>query len=299
MDRLWTQAGVFLLALLCGCISGPTQEDNTGKLQVVATIYPLYEMSKAVGADKAKVTLLIPPGSEIHTFEPTPQSAMKLEQADLFITNGLGLEHWAERLVSASGNMKLTTLDASSGITPLNLSGGGYDPHVFQDPLLATAQLDNVLSAYIRKDPANSEYYSANARRYREQLLNVSGDYENGLANCSIRIILVNHPFLGYPAVRYGFKQIALSGSSPEAELLPLDLQKAATTARANAVKYVVYESTVSPKNAQTLADEANLTVVAASTAHEITVEDYNAGRTYINLLEQDLQVIRKVMDCE
>jgi zinc transport system substrate-binding protein len=288
---------VILMVALCGCIGAQTQTHDDGGVRVLATIYPLYDMAKAVGGDKARVSLLIPPGSETHSFEPTPQSALEMESADMFIMNGLGLEPWATRLISASGNSGLKAIDASDGIEPLTLEGGA-DPHVFQDPVLAKLQLDNILKAYGEADPANREYYAANALAYGRLLDDLDRQYRSGLANCSVRVVLVNHAFLGYPGRRYGFTQVALSGISPEAEVLPLDLVNAAHEASKDRVRYVILESTVSPKSAQALAHEANLTVEVASSAHEITLEDYNSGRTYPELLSVDLQVLRKVMEC-
>jgi zinc transport system substrate-binding protein len=291
--RLLCLAVVCTIAI-CGCIdqSDPVRQTD-GKLRVVATIFPLYDMARYVGGENAQVTLLIPAGSEIHSFEPTPDKVARLSSADMLIINGMGLEPWAPKLLSAASNRDIVLVDASEGITPM-----GSDPHVFQDPVLAKKQLENIVTAFILRDPENKAAYRRLAAEYEGRLILLDNDYSGHLKNCSTRTVLLNHGFLGYAAKRYGFEQISLSGLSPESEPRPGDFKQAVEAARTHNAGYVLYESTVSPKNALTIAREANLTAAGIRSAHEISTEDFNLGKTYPDILADDLTTLEMAMRC-
>jgi zinc transport system substrate-binding protein len=236
-------------------------------MTVVATIFPLYDMAKTVGGDYAEVAMLIRAGSEVHSFEPTPENAVLLESADILVVNGLGLEPWADKVVSASGNARLTVVDASDGITTIQFLGEDgegkpqTDPHVFQDPVLAEKQLDNIVSAYVKADPAHEAYYRENGRQYMLRLEGMDGEYRKALADCKTRTVIVNHAFLGYAAKEYNFAQVSLTGLTPESEPLPKDFEAAANAAR-----------------------QAG--------------EDFRSGKTYPQILGEDLEALRKAMGC-
>jgi zinc transport system substrate-binding protein len=293
--RLSLAAMLTAAALAAGCVSSPGQP--TGRLAVVASVFPLYDMAKAVGGEKAQVELLIAPGSEVHGFEPTPRKVVDLASADMLLVNGLGLEPWSGRLSSASGNARLTLVDASAGIEPMML-GGAADPHVFEDPLLAQTQLSNVLAAYEAADPGNAAYYRANAERYRSSLASLDGRFRAGLMNCTCRTVIVDHAFLGYTARRYGFTQIPLSGLNPDSEPAPQDLRSAAQAARDGGARAILYEAAMPQAVARTVAREAGLEAAPIASVHEVTLADYDAGKTYPDLLGEQLATLRSAMGC-
>jgi zinc transport system substrate-binding protein len=291
------------LALISGCIEQGTGRAEVpkaegGRLRVVATIFPLYEMAKAVGGERAEVTLLISPGNEVHSFEPTADKAKILANSDLLIVNGLGLEPWAQGLVDASGNGRLSVVVASEGISPLDL-GGSPDPHVFEDPKQAQAELDNILKGMNDADPAGGAYYEENAQAYSRRLAQVDHSYQASLQRCRTRTVIVSHAFLGYVADDYRFKQVSLTGLSPEAETRAADLADAVSVAREDRVKFILYEQGTLPKAAQTAAEEAGIEAVPIAPAHEITVEDYDSGMTYEGLLMETQATLKKVMECD
>jgi zinc transport system substrate-binding protein len=285
---------VALAASAAGCLSSG---GGGGGLRVAATIYPLYDMAKAVGGNGTYVVLLVTPGAEVHGFEPTPEKAAMLSEADLLIVNGLGLEPWAGKLASSSGNGRLAFADASEGIEPI-MYGGSADPHVFEDPVLAQTQLSNVLSAFQRLDPGNSAAYARNAEAYRARLVALDAEYASALSNCSTRAVIVNHAFLAYPARRYGFVQHPLSGMSPEAEPRPGDIGAAVAAARDEGARYVLYEAAMPDRAAQAAAREAGIGTMQMPMAHEVSVWDYNSGKTYPQILHEQLGTLGRAMGC-
>jgi len=113
---------IFLTTLILGALifSGcTTTPQNTGKVTIVTTLFPLYEFAKEVGGDKVEVTLLLPPGAEAHTYEPKPSDIIKINEADVFLYVGAGMEPWAQDIVEGTNNKKLILIDASSNVTLL------------------------------------------------------------------------------------------------------------------------------------------------------------------------------------
>ena len=96
---------------------------------MATTIAPLGDFVKAVGGEKVEVTVVVPPGAEPHTFEPTPSLMMDVAKADLYVMNGAGLEFWMDKLLEA--NKRMVVVDSSQGIALLQESEGEIDPHIW------------------------------------------------------------------------------------------------------------------------------------------------------------------------
>ena len=102
---------LLLVPLLCGCVS--QNESPSGKVNVATTIAPLGDFVAAVGGDKVEVTVLVPPGAEPHTYEPTPSQMKDVAEADLYVMNGAGLEFWMDKVLEV--NKEMLMVDSSRG----------------------------------------------------------------------------------------------------------------------------------------------------------------------------------------
>jgi ABC-type Zn uptake system ZnuABC Zn-binding protein ZnuA len=116
-----------ILSLLL--IVNPVKKNTSDKISVVTTLYPLYEFSKEVGGDKAEVSLLLPPGTEAHTFEPRPSDITKISSADMFVYIGSGMEPWAQDILDGAKNPKRIDLDTSKSVTLLKTAEEGGHAH--------------------------------------------------------------------------------------------------------------------------------------------------------------------------
>jgi zinc transport system substrate-binding protein len=144
-----------LLVSLTGCIEQPKSSE---KINVVTSFYPLYEFSKIIGGEKADVSVLVPAGAEPHDWEPGPQDIVKVESAQIFVYNGVGLEPYVDKIITKTESQKLIVVDSSEGIELIK-EGGTPDPHIWLDPVLAKHQVDAIEKAFIKADPKNSDYY--------------------------------------------------------------------------------------------------------------------------------------------
>ncbi|MCL5432355.1 MAG: zinc ABC transporter substrate-binding protein, partial [Patescibacteria group bacterium] len=202
------------------------QTVNDNKLQVITTLYPLYDFVKNVGQDKAEVTLLLPPGVEPHAFEPKPNDVMAINQADVFVYTGKFMEVWAEDILKGVTNKDLKAVDTSEGIK-LILSefhdedepAGSSDPHIWLDFNNAQVMVDNITQGLIEKDPINKDFYLANAVSYKKKLQELDEQYKTILNTCKIKdVVYGGHYAFGYLTKRYGLNYVAAQGIAPDSE---------------------------------------------------------------------------------
>jgi zinc transport system substrate-binding protein len=214
---LGSLSATLLLLLAAGFALSPPAGADDGRLRVVATFYPLYYFSGQVGGDRARVEALIPFNSEPHSWEPRPADIVNADKARVFVYNGAGLEPWVEKLLGTLQNRgRMQVVEAVRGIELGTEEGHGLNPHVWIDPVLAKAQVENILGGFVRADPANAAYYTANAEGLKARLEALDAEYREGLANRTGDTIVTTHEGFDYLAARYNFTAEAVLGLSPD-----------------------------------------------------------------------------------
>ena len=135
------------------------------KILVITTLFPLYDMARNIGGDKAEVSLLLPPGVEPHSFEPKPDDVVRIDKADVFIYTGKFMEPWAEDIIKGVTNKNVLVIDASQGTRMIpavfhdaDEPAGALDPHIWLDFDNAKIMVSNIVKALQTKDSANSSY---------------------------------------------------------------------------------------------------------------------------------------------
>jgi zinc transport system substrate-binding protein len=273
---------------------------------VVASFYPLYEFSRHVAGDRAEVSSMVPPGVEPHDWEPAPQDVARLEKAQVFVYNGAGFEPWADKLLgNLSGKGPMVAV-ATQGIEllPADLPGHHHDhavrqdPHAWLDPLLAQQQVGNISAALAKADPENAEQYRANAQAFSDRLAALHESFQQGLAQCARRELVVAHASFSYVAKRYRLTQMPVMGLSPESEPSPAQLAQIVRFARRHKVRYIFFETLVSPKLAETLAREVGAQTLVLNPLEGLTKDEEAAGKGYIAIMEDNLRNIRTALDC-
>jgi len=302
---------LFILAVFI--ISGCVNEKPPGKeskVIVVATLFPLYDIAREVGGDKAVVSMLLPPGVEAHTFEPRPSDVSKITQADVFFYDGAGMEPYAQSLINGAENKDLIVLDASSKAklikamqVPLGeeVEGNGiYDPHLWLDFSNDMILADAVAEALSEKDPQDAEYFSRNAEAYKNRLKELDTKYDESLRDCKMRdFITGGHNAFTYLADRYDLTGISAYGLSPDSEPTPKTLTEIDDLVKEHGVKYILFEDIVSPKVAQAIAQDTGAKTLAFSPGENLPKEDYNSGVTFISLMEKNLDTLNIALECK
>ncbi|HYF92270.1 MAG TPA: metal ABC transporter substrate-binding protein [Symbiobacteriaceae bacterium] len=301
MRRMGLTVLVFaLLALGAGCSStgkAPGFSGASGKIKVAASFYPVYEFTRAVGGDRVDLINLVPAGTEPHDWEPAPGQIKALNQADLFIYNGAGFEHWAGETLASLDNQELVSVETARSAELIS-GEQEVDPHVWLDPVSAARQVAAIRDALVTVDPAGKATYEANAAAYVSKLNALDQEFRNGLSQCKQKSFYTSHAAFSYLARRYAIRQHAIMGLSPDAEPTPRELAEIVETAKANQVKYIFFETLVSDKVAKVVARETGAGTLVLNPLEGLTDEEARAGKDYLGVMRENLANLALAMEC-
>ena len=268
------------------------QNIQSDKIQVVASFYPLYFFSSQIGGDKADVTNIVPAGAEPHDYEPTAQDIAKIENSKLLVLNGGGLEAWGGDIQKNIDAKNTTIVTAGEGLTTQQVTENGEtgtDPHVWLDPPLAEKMVDKIAQGFEQVDPANKSYYQANADSLKNKLNDLDMTYKQSLSTCKEKNIITSHAAFGYISTTYGLNQVPIAGLSPDAEPSPQQLADIVKFAKDNNVKYIFFESLVSPKLSQTIATEVGAQTLVLNPIEGLSDEELAQGKNYLTVMQDNL----------
>jgi zinc transport system substrate-binding protein len=272
----------------------------SNKLQVAASFYPLSYFASEVGKDQVEVKNLTPAGAEPHDYEPNAQDITQLEKTDLLLVNGLGFEPWLDKVQSDLEAKGIQVVAVAEGLASLESEDGTVpDPHIWLDPVLAQQEVLKIAQAMSQVDPTNQTVYEANSQQLVAKLKALDQDFRQGLAQCQQKNILTSHQAFGYLASRYGLTQVSLTGLSPDQEPTPAELGQVAQFAKANQVKYIFFETLVSPRLAETLAREVGAQTIVFNPLEGLTSEDQAAGLDYFSVQRDNLSHLRTALECQ
>ena len=280
-------------------------EASGAKLAVYASFYPMYDFAKKIGGDRVEVTCLVPAGTEPHDWEPATTDIKNLENADVLVYNGAGMEHWVEDTLGALSNRNLVAVEASKGIKLREVTGGEEDedadagnsaqdaahtdPHVWVSPANAKAELANIRDGLKQADPDGAAEYDANYETWAEKFDALDKEYAERLSGVSNRTIVVSHEAYGYLCDEFGLTQEPIEGLEADAEPDAKRMAEIADFVKANNVKVVFSEDLVSPKVAQTIADEAGVQMERLNPVEGLTDEELAEGEDYLSVMEDNL----------
>lgn len=276
------------------------QSPQSGKIKVTASFYPLYFFSQEIGGDKASVANITPAGAEPHDYDPSTGDIARIENSNLLVLNG-GVEVWGDRMKTSLSGKNTVVVVAGEKLLTRSLTEEGQtmqDPHVWLDPILAKEEVANILAGFEKVDPANSSYYSANAQKVDVQLDQLDKEYKTGLATCGKKDIITSHAAFAYLGARYGLNQVPIAGLSPDAEPSSKQLADISDFAKKNGVKYIFFESLVSPKLSDTIAAEVGAKTLVLDPLEGLSVNNIKAGKNYFSVMRQNLVNLQTALEC-
>lgn len=302
--------GIIALSQLKGAKPKVTlwsQKDiDAGRIKITTTLFPLYDMAKSIGADKADVSLLVPPGMEPHDFEPKPSDIIKINKADIFVYTGKFMEPWAEDIIRGIVKKNLIVVDASKGTKMISAvfpdkdePDGALDPHIWLDFANAKIMVSNIAAALAAAGPADKAFFMQRAEAYDKRLTALDAAFRKTLSACKSKAIVYGgHYAFGYLAKRYGLKYLAAQGVSPDAEPTAKDLAQLIEQIKKNNIHYVFYEELTSPKIAETIARETHAKMLLLNAAHNLTKDQFQGGVSFFEILNTDLEQLKIGLEC-
>ena len=297
------------LAFLGGCSAS---EKTDGKLQIVTTIFPAYDFARQIFGDKADITLLLKPGMESHSYDPSARDIVKIDKCDLFIYNGGESDAWVENVLKAAD--EVNALKMMSFVEALeeevligeddhdhdhdHEEGEEYDEHIWTSPKNAALIIDGIKREAVHLDVRNRDLYEQNAADYSEKILDLDRRFSELLAGESRYFVFGDRFPLLYFFKEYGLNYYAAfpgcgAETEPSAQIIAFLTDK---LKEENTVKTVFYIELSNHKLAETLAAENELSTAEFHTCHNITADDFAAGESYVSLMERNYETLKSTL---
>jgi zinc/manganese transport system substrate-binding protein len=273
-----------------------------GRLPVVATFSILGDFVRNVGGDRVAVTTLVGPNGDVHVYLPTPADARKLSVAKVVFINGLGLEGWMIRLLTASGT-NAPIIIATKGVTSRDMKNkqegdrAVTDPHAWQSIANARIYVANIRDGLMKVDPAGGSIYDTNAKSYLVELDALEKDVKAAIAEIPVdrRKIITNHNAFGYFADAYGMEFIAPEGLSTDSEPSARDVAKIISQIRMQKIPAVFLENVTDPRLMQQIAEESGAKIGGKLYSDALS-EPNEPASTYIALMRTNVREFKKAL---
>jgi zinc transport system substrate-binding protein len=276
---------VLVILIIAGIIIGyfalqkSSNNNSNGKIGVVVSLGPEVEWVNAVGGDKVNVTLMVPSGSDPHTYEPLPNQLTQVSNAKMYIEVGSSIEfenNYMDKIKEANPNMLV--VNASQGIKLIPNSAENesetVDPHVWVDPKNAKIMVNNIYNGLVQEDPTDKDYFQKNRDQYLQQLDQLDKNTTQLLKGEQKTTLLIFHPAFGYYAKDYNLTIVGAMINDEEPS--PQRIAMMVDIAKKNNITIVYSEPQYDPKFMQSVASQINGQVLTVSDLDEHYIQNMN-----------------------
>lgn len=292
-----TRSGLVVLAIATVSVAacgpgGASASPAAGTIRVVATTTVFADMVRNVGAERVTVDSIIPAGAGPEDYEPKPDDAKKLADADLIVSNGVGLDSFLDPLFVAAGEGASARLVLGEGLPTIDVDGEP-NPHFWLDPsLVVDRYLPAIVAALTKVDAAGATTFAANSAAYSDAIgaMDAANQAKVKGIPAANRKLVTSHDAFPYFAAHYGFEVVGVILASVGQEPSAAELAALVETVKAAGVKAVFSEGQFSPELAETLAQEAGITKVV-TTLYNDTVGPPPVD-TYLKMMEWNMDEI-------
>ncbi len=297
---------------LCACSSesGYSNSDS-GKLKIISTVFPPYDLARQIAGDNAEISILLPPGSEIHNYEPSAKDMIAIRNCDIFLYIGGENEQWAEKLINSNDTENVTAVKLIDYVPTLSEDEDEHDhdhehehehetdEHIWTSPKNAQLMLSAVYDAICKVDPSGKQTYTKNKDAYAKQLSDLDNAYRSAVDNAKNKTIVLADKFpFRYLAHEYGLEfSSAFAACSDESEPGVSTMIKLTKTIKENNIPAVYYLEFSSTKIADTLCDETGATKLMLHSCHNVSKQDIENNVSYVDLMKQNLENLKLTLN--
>lgn len=293
-----------LCLMLCGCTAQPEKPHDETKLQIVCTSFPAYDFAREIAGDRAELTLLIKPGSEVHSYEPTPKDMIRIQESDLFICNGGESEQWAKTLITPKLNTIYmmgcvdTVEESADGIYNAEDGEPELDEHVWTSPLNAIKISEEICNALCKLDTDNAEAYKTNFAAYKAQLMALDREFRQVIKNSGKHTLVFADRFpMRYFALEYGLDcYAAFPGCSSETEPSAKTVAYLIDRVREDKIPAVLYMEFSNQKMADVICEDTGCKKLPFYSAHSVSAEQFEQGVSYLDLMRINLNSLKEAL---
>lgn len=321
--------------ILSGCTESAVPKEGkaeTGKLKVVTTLFPYYDFVRQIAGDKVDLTMVVPAGMDSHSFEPTPADMVTIQNADVLICNGGAMEHWLEQVLESAVNpdrIVAVMMDSVDYVeeehvegmeeedehehehqdhdhVEVDLSGDDghaapieYDEHIWTSPVNARKIAAEITRTLTGADPEHAEYYQEHAAEYDEKLQKLDQDFWQVMKDRKRSMIIVGDKFpFRYLADEYGLSyRAAFSGCSTDTEPSARTIAYLVDKVKEEQIPVIYYLELSSHRVSEIIGEETGAVPLLLHSCHNVTRSQFDGGITYLELMEQNVENLRKGLD--
>lgn len=300
---------ISIFALACiSCGDKGINQENT--LKIVTTLFPQYDFAKQIAGDKADITLLLTPGSESHTYEPSPMDLSKIQQSDIFLYVGGESEVWVDNVLKSAKNDKMMAVRLMDFISPveekpdlLNDEHGHddieYDEHIFTSLRNSEVLLNEICSVICKADEANTEIYKKNSSDYLSKIKKLDEQFTDLVNNAERKTVVFGDRFpFRYFADDYGLDcHAAFSGCSSETEASSATMSGLIDIVKSEKIPVVFYIEFSAKTIADKIADATGTKTALLHSCHNISKEDLKNNVSYVDLMTNNYKNLSEALN--
>ena len=310
-----------LCLALCACGQQAQAPEPDGGVNIVATVFPAYDFARQIAGDDGNVTLLIPPGSEAHSYEPTPQDIIRIQNCDLLVCNGGESEAWLDEILGGMGNEIPTVvmLDCVDALTEEDKDGmqvhehhehhdhdhdhaehedEEYDEHVWTSPVNAQLICRAISAALCQADPAHASDYTARCVDYCAELQELDADFRGVIANAKRHTLIFADRFpVRYFVEEYGLDYFAaFPGCADDTEPSARTVAFLIDRVREEQAPAVLYIEFSNQKMADIVCEDTGCEKLLFNSCHNVTADQLRGGVTYLELMRGNLETVKEAL---
>lgn len=324
--------GLLCGSLLAGCgteraegVSEEVQDD--GRISVVTTIFPQYDFVRQIAGENVELKMLLKPGEETHSYEPTPQDIIAIQNSDIFIYVGGENDAWVEDILESMPEADMRTLklmDCVDTVEEEHVEGMQEQPghsheeeeshedeteeehsvheideHVWTSPVNASAIVDKIKELLVQADPENRQIYEENAEAYEAELAKLDAEFRDVVDNAGRRLVVFGDRFpFRYFADEYGLDYYAAfpgcaSDTEPSAATMAFLINKV----KEEEIPAVLKMELSNENIANAIAEATGTEVRTFYSCHNLTAEEFEDGETYLSMMQKNVETLKEVLN--
>lgn len=308
---------LFFILSIAAC-SSPHSVQNEKGLKIVTTIFPQYDFARQIGGDKVSLQMLVTPGGESHSYEPTPRDIIAVNWCDIFICSGGESDVWSNVILKSVNTENKTVIklmdcvdvveeETTEGMTEKTALGNSedseeepeYDEHVWTSIKNAEKISEAIAAAMCEADQENAEFYTDNLKSFEKQLDELDKSYENAVSSAKNKTIIFGDRFpFRYLFDDYGLKYYAaFPGCSTESDVSAKNMLFLINKVKENNLNTVYYIEFSARKIADTISAETGAEPLLFHSCHTVSKADFENGVTYIELMTQNLDNLKRGLE--
>lgn len=307
---------VFLIIvafLLSGCNSKSSSIEENKKINVVTTIFPQYDFTRQIAKDKINLKMLIPPGAESHSYEPTPQDIINIQKSDLFIYVGGENDEWINNILSSINTNQKTIISLVDCVNTLEENFETIAPdqershskiretdeHVWTSPVNAIKITKKISEALCNLDSKNSDFYNKNTDEYTKKLNTLNDSFKDLVSRSKRNTLIFGDRFpFRYFIEEYGLHYYAaFPGCASQTDTNATKMAFLTDKIKENNIPVVLKIELSNENISRSLAEATNTKVLTMYSCHNAPKDDFEKGITYLDYMNKNLNVLEEALN--